>query len=69
MTYVKMMDTLPKPEMVKPMIELNQFTLIDMVMQLPPDMMSIVAAQIDPTDFATFLQHNRMRVLEIAKMI
>ena len=69
MAYVEMLQTLPKPEMVKPMIELNQFTLIDMVMELPPDFLSIVAAQIDATDFATFLQHDRMRVLEIAKML
>lgn len=68
-TYVEMLQTLQKPEMVKPMIKLNQLTLIDMVMELPPDLMSIVAAQIDATDFATFLQHNHMKVLELAKMI
>lgn len=68
-TYVKMLQTLPKPEMIKPMVELHQDTLINMITELPPSFASIVAAQIDPTDFATFLQHNHMKVLELAKMI
>ena len=63
------MQTLPKPEMIKPMIELNQDVLINMLTELPPSFVSIVAAQIDSMDFATFLQHNHMRVLELAKMI
>lgn len=68
-TYVKMLDKLQKPEMIKPMIELQPDTLINLITELPPSFVAIVASQIDATDFATFLQHHRMKVLELAKMI
>lgn len=67
--YVEMMSTLVKPDMVKPMIMLNKETLVDMIEELPSDLMSIVAAQIDVKDFATFLQDGHMDLIEEALMI
>ena len=67
--YVNMLNTLMKPEMVKPMIMLNHETLVTMVTELPDDLMSIVAAQIDPKEFAEFLQDGHMDLIEKAMMI
>lgn len=63
-TYVNMLDKLMKPDMVKPMIMLNKDTLINMLKELPPDLMSIVGAQVDPKDLATFLQKGHMDLIE-----
>ena len=51
-TYVDMLSTLMKQDMVKPMVFLEKETLIDMVSILPPDLLSIVTAQVDSKDFA-----------------
>ena len=67
--YVNMLNTLMKPEMVKPMIMLNKETMVTMLNELPDEMMSIVAAQIDPKEFAEFLQDGHMDLLEKAMMI
>lgn len=68
-TYVEMLSTLMKPEMVKPMIMLSKDSLVGMISELPPDLMSIVAAQIDPEDLAKFLQKGHMDLIEDALMV
>lgn len=68
-TYVNMLSTLLKPEMIKPMIMLNKETLVEMLTILPDDLMSIVASQVDTKDFAKFLQKGRMDLIEDAWMI
>lgn len=68
-TYVNMLNTLLKPEMVKPMIMLNKDTLVNMLTELPSDLMAIVTAQVDTRDFAKFLQDGHMDLIEKAWMI
>lgn len=68
-TYVNMLNTMLKPEMVKPMIMLCKETLVEMIEELPADLMSVVASQIDTRDFAYFLQEGRMHLIEEAWMI
>ena len=68
-TFVNMLATLPKQEMVKPMVMLNKDTLMNMNALLPADLLSIVACQIDTRDFAEFLQDGHMEMLEKAMMI
>ncbi len=68
-TYVNMMSTLLKPEMVKPMVMLEKESLVNMISLLPSDLMSIVAAQIDTKEFAKFLQDGHMDLIEKSLMI
>ncbi len=68
-TYVNMLSTLMKTEMVKPMIYLEKDTMIDMVSLLPDDLLSIVAAQVDTKEFADFLLDDHLDLLEDALMI
>ena len=68
-TYVNMLNKLMKPDMVKPMIMLNKESLVGMLTELPPDLMSVVAAQIDADDLAKFLQDGHMDLIEEALMI
>ena len=68
-TYIDMLSTMMKPEMVKPMINLNKDSLVDMITELPDDLMSIVAAQIDTKKFAEFLLDGHTELLEGALMI
>ena len=65
-TYVRMLSTLLKPEMVKPMIMLEKETLVDMMLELTPELMSIVGAQVNAEDLAKFLQDGRMELLQKA---
>ena len=67
--YVNMLNTLLKPEMVKPMIMLNKESLVEMIGELPYDLMAVVAAQIDTERFATFLQDGHMDLIEKLWMI
>ena len=67
--YVGMLSQLMKPDMVKPMIMLNKESLVTMISELPPDLMSVVAAQIDPKDLARFIQDGHMDLIEEALMI
>lgn len=69
LTYVNMLNTMLKPEMVKPMIMLNKETLVNMISLLPSDLMSIVAAQVDTREFAKYLQDGHMDLIEEAWMI
>lgn len=68
-TYVDMLSTLMKADMVKPMIALNKETMVEMIELLPEDLMSIVAAQIDTEVFAEYLLDGHLDVLENAMMI
>lgn len=68
-TYCNMLNTMMKPDMIKPMIMLNHDSLVNMVSELPADLMSIVAAQVDTKDFAKFLQKGHMDLIEEAWMI
>ena len=68
-TYVNMLSTLMKAEMVKPMVFLEKDTLMEMVSILPDDLLSIVAAQVDTRAFAEFLLEGHLDVLEQALMI
>lgn len=68
-SYLKMLNTLMKPEMIKPMINLEKESLVNMITQLPEDLMSIVAAQVDTKDFAEFLLDGHLDILEGAMMI
>lgn len=68
-TYVNMLNTLMKPEMVKPMIALEKESLVTMITELPDDFMAIVAAQVDTQKFAEFLIDDRLDLLEGALMI
>ena len=67
--YVDMLSQLMKPEMVKPMIMLNKESLVTMISELPPDLLSVVAAQIDPEDLARFIQDGHMDLIEEALMV
>lgn len=68
-TYCNMLNTMMKADMVKPMIMLNHDSLVNMISELPGDLMSIVAAQVDTKDFAKFLQQGHMDLIEEALMI
>lgn len=68
-TYIKMLNTMMKPEMIKPMIMLNKESLVNMIGELPEDLMSIVAAQVDSKDLAKLLQKGNMDLIEQALMI
>ena len=68
-SYVNMLSTLLKPEMIKPMIMLNKETLVAITEELPAELMSIVASQIDTKEFAKFLQKGHMDLIEEALMI
>ena len=68
-TYVNMLSTMQKPDMVKSLIALNKETLVGMNSILPPDLMSIVTAQVDTKEFAKFLIHGHLDILKEAMMI
>ena len=68
-SYVNMLSTLYKPDMIKPMIMLNKDTLVNMMTELPEELMSIVAAQIDAEKLAKFLQDGHMDLIEDALMV
>lgn len=67
--YVDMLSTLLKNDMIPSMIQLEKDTLIDMVKELPDDLMSVVAAQIDTKDFSKFLIEGHMEFLQKAWMM
>ena len=53
--YTDMVSQLQKPDMVKSMIAMDSESLQRMTRQLPDDLFSIVASQIDTREFAEFL--------------
>lgn len=68
-TYTDMLATMKKQDMVVPMIYLEQETLVEMVKELPKDLISVVAAQVDTRDFAEFLLDGNLDLLQRASMI
>lgn len=68
-TYINMLSTMMKADMVKPMVYLEKETITNMVTELPEDLLSIVAAQVDTQDFAEYLLDGHLDVLENAMMI
>lgn len=68
-SYLEMLNTMMKPEMVKPMIMLEKDSMVKMLEELPAEFMAIVASQIDTRDFAKFLQDGHMDLIEEALMI
>ena len=68
-TYINMLSTMMKPDMVKPMINLNKDSLVTMITELPPDLMSIVAAQVDTQKFAEYILDGHTDLLEGTLMI
>lgn len=68
-TYVNMLSTLMKQDMVAPMVMLNKETLMEIDAILPAELLSIVATQIDTRDFAKYLQDGHMDLLQSAMMI
>jgi hypothetical protein len=53
--YTDMVSQLQKPDMVKSMIALDSESLMRMTKQLPEDLFSIVATQVDTEEFAKLL--------------
>ena len=68
-TYIDMLSTMMKQDMVKPMINLEKESLVNMITELPDDLMSIVVAQVDNKKFAEFLLDGHTDLLEGALMI
>ncbi len=68
-TYIDMLSTMMKQDMVKPMINLEKESLVNMITELPDDLMSIVAAQVDTKKFAEFILDGHIDLLEGALMI
>ena len=68
-TYIDMLSTMMKQDMVKPMINLEKESLVNMITELPDDLMSIVAAQVDTKKFAEFILDGHTDLLEGALMI
>jgi len=68
-SYVNMLGTMLKQDMVKPMIALDKDSLVRMLSILPDDLMAIVGAQIDTKKFADFLLDGHLDILQEAMMI
>ena len=62
--YIDMVSSQQKPDMVKSMIALNPESLQIMTRELPDDLFSIVASQIDTKQLAQFLINKCPQVLE-----
>lgn len=63
-SYINMVSGQQKPDMVKSMIALNPESLQIMTRELPEDLFSIVASQIDTKQLAQFLINKCPQVLE-----
>lgn len=62
--YINMVSQQQKPDMVKSMVALNPESLQIMTRELPDDLFSIVASQIDTKQFAQYLINKCPQVLE-----
>lgn len=67
--YINMLNTLMKNDMVPSMIALEKESLVKMVSELPEDLMSIVASQVDTKEFAKFLMEGHLDILQDAWMM
>lgn len=69
MTYVNMLSTLMKPDLVPAMVMLKQETLINMLSELPPEFISVIGAQIKPKDLAFLLQDGNLDILKNVRIM
>jgi len=67
--YTGMLEKLQKPDMVKSMAMLEKDTLVEILMNLNQDYLSIVESQVDEFKLAAFLQNGRMDVLQSAMIM
>ncbi len=68
--YIKMLSTLMKPDIIKPMEVLEKETLMEMLSQLDENYLSIVMVQVDTQLFAEYLMKDCQPLLEqiVSKM-
>ena len=62
--YTKSLATLQKPDMMKGTIALTPETMVEMLGELPKELMAIVATQVDAKDFAEILVKKHQDILE-----
>ncbi len=62
--YIKMLSTLMKPDIIKPMEVLEKETLMEMLSQLDENYLSIVMVQVDTQLFAEYLMKDCQPFLE-----
>ena len=63
-SYTNSLATLQKPDMMKGTIALEPETMVEMLGELPKELLSIVATQIDAKDFAEILVKKYQDILE-----
>lgn len=63
-SYTNSLATLQKPDMMKGTIALEPETMVEMLGELPKELLSIVATQIDAKDFAEILVKKHQDILE-----
>ena len=55
-TYVKILETKLKKDIIAGMDKLEPETLVNMISELPHDLMAVVASQIKESDLLTFVK-------------
>ena len=63
-SYTNSLATLQKPDMMKGTIALTPETMVEMLVELPKELLSIVATQIDAKEFAEILVKKHQDILE-----
>lgn len=63
-SYTNSLATLQKPDMMKGTVALTSETMIEMLGELPKELLSIVATQIDAKEFAEILVKKHQDILE-----
>jgi len=63
-TYVKILETKMKDDIIPAMDNLEPESLVDMISELPHDLMAVVAAQIDESDLLKFVRDDMNLLLE-----
>lgn len=63
-SYTNSLATLQKPDMMKGTIALTPETMVEMLGELPKELMAIVATQVDAKDFAEILVKKHQDILE-----
>ena len=64
--YVDMLSTMLKPDMITPMIALDDETMMKIVSELPQDLLATVITQVDNELLAEFLADGRQDLLKTA---
>lgn len=62
--YIEMLKNLMKPDIIKPMMVLEKETLMDMMLELDENFLSIVMVQVDTQLFAEYLMEDCQPLLE-----